>query len=232
MNEFGTLFCGDMVCAILQDRKNQTRRLPTWHNSFVDGCRNKKLFASLDWTSPDIYVDDGPSPAGNIGPYLHVPHKTDGTVHRVYPQWQKNDRLWVKETACIAPKRFATPDDSCVKDKDGEPRYIQYRATCPDEDGMRGYKLKWTPSIFMPRWASRINLTVKNIRVERVQEITPTDAVAEGYSENNGLFKPALEVLTVAQVWYSQLWDSINDKKKGCDWKSNPFVFVIDFKKE
>jgi hypothetical protein len=124
-------------------------------------------------------------------------------------------------------------------DKHGEHKII-YRAdgadiVCDDGDGGIKYNedgslaSPWKPSSFMPRKYSRINLAVKNIRVERVQDISEDDAVAEGYPENNGLYKPEREVMSIAQVWYSQLWDSINGKGS---WESNPMVWVIEFKED
>jgi len=235
MTEFPTLFCGDMVRAIQEDRKTKTRRLLTWRNSLVDGCRNKKLFLSLDWSSLDIFVDGGPSPAGNPGPYLHVPHKTDGTTHRVYPQWQKDDRLWVKETFfrllqfSRKEKKFL-PVVSNIKT-------VRYAADNPFfsyNPGEFGYKK--TSSIFMPRWASRINLTVKSIRVERVQEITDEDAKAEGMKNMPYMLPSDKEPPKFGEpicLWrYRELWDIINGKKEGCAWNDNPWVWVIEFNKE
>ena len=95
----------------------------------------------------------------------------------------------------------------------------------------------WTPSIFMPRSASRITLEVVSVRVERLQDITEEDAKAEGVS---GL------PLAMMKVWpptgpsqgvpmpmkdvFAALWDSLN-AKRGFGWQTNPWVFVIEFQR-
>jgi hypothetical protein len=93
---------------------------------------------------------------------------------------------------------------------------------------MREYKLKWTPSIHMPRWASRITLEIVSVRVERLQDITEECAKAEGCDNSN-----SEAAITVG--WYERprsafirLWESIN----GADsWLSNPWVWVVEFKR-
>lgn len=85
---------------------------------------------------------------------------------------------------------------------------------------------KKTPSIHMPRWASRITLGITAIRVERLQEIRDADCVAEGCPH-------ALIMLPTVpmQEWFKHLWDSLN-AKRGYSWESNPFVWVIEFKRQ
>ncbi len=82
--------------------------------------------------------------------------------------------------------------------------------------------LKLVPSIFMPRWASRILLEITEIRVERLQEITPENCLREGLSLN---YQPVSEL----PKRYAELWDSLNGKKH--PWVSNPWVWVISFKR-
>lgn len=108
------------------------------------------------------------------------------------PYGAVGDRLWVRETW------------------QGNQGDIRYGA---DGDSLHGYN-GWRPSIFMPRWASRITLEVTGVRVERVQEISEEDAQAEGVAH---------------RCDYKVVWDAINGKKY--PWSSNPWVWVIEFKR-
>jgi hypothetical protein len=95
---------------------------------------------------------------------------------------------------------------------------------------------QWRPSIFMPRWASRIALEIVQVRVERLQDISEQDAIAEGamYHDGGGIghsgwrhdFK---DVFSSAKASFCYLWDSINDKR--FPWTSNPWVWVLAFRK-
>jgi len=82
----------------------------------------------------------------------------------------------------------------------------------------------------MPRWASRITLEITNIRVERLQDISPEDAVNEGAE-----YMPAADLrkerLTVSQIVFAGFWDKLNTKR-GYSWESNPWVWVIEFMRE
>ena len=90
-----------------------------------------------------------------------------------------------------------------------------------DADGMMDESpWPWRPSIFMPRWASRLSLTVTSVRVERVQEISEADARAEGVTDD-GLGGTAREM-------YARLWESINGAGS---WAKGPWVWVIGFEK-
>jgi len=93
---------------------------------------------------------------------------------------------------------------------------------------------KWHPSIHMPRWASRITLEITDVRVERVQEISEENAIAEGmqgdiYGEDMGI-SPRVDSHSV-RINFMDLWDSIN-LKRGYGWDVNPWVWVLGFKKE
>jgi hypothetical protein len=124
------------------------------------------------------------------------------------PYGQVGDRLWVRET-------FSELHEG-----------VAYRATAPNACLKN---TKWKPSIFMPRWASRITLEITDVRVERLKDITEDGAVSEGvkYYIASGA-KQAPEMSMVAQ--FSELWNSINEKR-GYGWDTNPFVWVIEFKK-
>lgn len=195
--------------AILTRQKTQTRRVVSDHNS-IGNFKASELFLDKAW------IDGGPSPSGNGGPYLHAPvnapeiERRRGwkpgdcdpeVVERLYPRTQVGDRLWVKE-AYYSESRET----------------IHYRA-----DGW-GYEddpdSGWKSPLFMPRWASRITLEVTEVRAQRVQDISEEDAIAEGA-------KRTTPWLTAKEA-YEDIWNSINGKKY--PWKSNPWVWAISFK--
>ena len=124
-----------------------------------------------------------------------------GDYHDRYsPYGIPGDRLWVRET--------------WAQDLHGEIFYAADHLNKPSTVE------KWKPSIFMPRKISRITLEIVNIRVERVQDITETDALAEGIIPS--------EIGITNKTCYQLLWDHINGAG---DWKLNPWVFVIEFKR-
>jgi len=79
---------------------------------------------------------------------------------------------------------------------------------------------QWKPSIHMPRWASRINLEVVSVRVERLQNISEDDALAEGIT--------LVERGTSPVDQFKKLWESINGPGS---WEANPWVWVVEFKR-
>ena len=81
--------------------------------------------------------------------------------------------------------------------------------------------IKWKSSRFLPKWAARIWLEVTGVKVERVQDISIKDAFAEGVSTQQA---------SHAQPFFQSLWDSLN-AKRGYSWKSNPWVWVYEFKR-
>ena len=98
---------------------------------------------------------------------------------------------------------------------------IRYREGYDMMDGL----MRWRPSIHMPRWASRIDLRVTDVRVERLQEISPDDCLAEGLDKNTG---GAYPWHTYASDEFASLWDILN-KLRGFGWDANPFVWVATF---
>ena len=88
----------------------------------------------------------------------------------------------------------------------------------------------WTPSIFMPRWASRITLEITEVRVERVQDISEKDAIAEGINCQEPFKVPyRCQYVATEQLRYSFIWDSINGKN--FPWIANPWVWAISFRR-
>ncbi len=127
---------------------------------------------------------------------------------RPLPYGQPGDRLWVRET-------WAQDDEDGTiiyraEDNEAVKAWDQAR----HESGLSKYN--WRPSIFMPRLASRLTLEVVSVRVERLQDISEEDAIAEG-------------TLAPFGGWvggYQLLWESINGPGS---WDENPWVWVIDF---
>lgn len=167
MTERPILFSGAMVRAILDGRKTQTRRLinpqPTM---IVDG------------------VARIPSARRKVSGY-DIPANQDARS----PYGQPGDRLWVRETVCLA----------------GSVPF--YRA-----DGETFAKVRWSPAIHMPRTASRLTLEVLEVRVQRLQEIGEEDAVAEGvemvpFGSMRGEFHALWDSINAKRApWASNPW--------------------------
>ena len=125
------------------------------------------------------------------------------------PYGKTGGLIWVRET-------FSKYDDGLV-----------YRATHKQLDGVT----KWTPSIHMPRWASRLTLRITNVRVERLQDISAADAAAEGCQLDHwitGVYPnhdPGVDYDNKQLVnKFKNLWGSIYN-----NWNDNPWVWVYEF---
>lgn len=188
MKERPILFSAPMVRAILDGTKTQTRRVVK-----------------------DRHIDAAP-PA-------------------CFFQWLRErctygkpgDRLWVRETW------QAFFDDEVPADRPRGPRhtmgiparpdrksFVFYRADGPGPVHRDGYAARWMPSIHMPRKYSRITLEVTGVRVERLQDISHADAMAEGMALDDAIYD------------YSRLWEQINGTGS---WDANPWVWVIEFQR-
>ena len=132
------------------------------------------------------------------------------------PHGQPGDRLWVRETWHDASSSL----HSCAL----------YRA-----DGIDLHWDKWTPSIHMPRWASRITLEITSVRVERLQEISIEDAKAEGaWGPDDSIVQKVTDYFGTdifsanPRKAFQMLWESINGPDS---WAANPWVWVIEFRR-
>ena len=154
---------------------------------------------------------------------------------RACPYGVPGDRLWVRETWQALDIGDYTP----TKRPTSEVRYKATDKLADSDKDVRGYP--WRPSIFMPHWASRITLELTSVRVERVQDISEEDAIAEGVGSGfqcNGGWPDYQHIrngvcdLTqdTAKMSYASLWDSINGKRPGCEWADNPWVWVLAFR--
>ncbi|HDY6828293.1 TPA: hypothetical protein ACGTY9_004889 [Klebsiella pneumoniae] len=217
MTERGMIFNGEMVRAILDGRKTQTRRpvkFPVHDKNLGCELAGNELAGELS--------------AGN---YLNSAFGKPG------------DRIWVRETWAT----LGNEDGCCVDWEgnlckgDERPAARIYRASCEQRPGDYGlwsipddaywkphtkehkFEGAWRPSIHMPRWASRILLEITGVRVERLQSITLGDTCKE---VGCGLydFRPATYGF---QVW-EELWKSIYGAES---WNTNPWVWVITFRR-
>lgn len=212
VKEHPILFSAPMVLAILGGTKTQTRRV----------------------VKPQpIPRDDG----GYEWPCHRARTMVDVRDMRALgPYGSKRDRLWVRET-------WAKRDD-CEDGSDKAKHYLCYRADRAPEAGELSNEWhqygKWRPSIHMPRWASRLMLEVTQIRVERLQDITESDAKAEGVTplSSLGADQPlAGESLGRTHgthphvLAFAVLWDTINGDRPGCAWRENPWIWVVGFQR-
>ena len=210
MKERPILFSSPMVRAILDGRKTQTRRVvkpqpesvhdgePYWH---VGGYRAWQFRGIADLL--------------RIG--------TNNPL--VCPYGQPGDRLWVRETMEVSYQGSAyyAADGAQIGDRDelgdlceryGHPYFFN--------------ELKGIPSIHMPRWASRITLEVTGVRVERLLEISESDAQAEGI--DLGGFRSGFDGIAGREhtIEFHSLWESINGPGS---WDANPWVWVVEFRR-
>lgn len=202
------LFSGPMVRALLDGRKTQTRRVlcaadPT--DDEPEGYRDL----------PAPYVAFGAPVCENV---------SDGNVYRFPRSYAAGDLLWVREAWA--------PLDACTHNDPGSQALVDrgfYRADHPVDCGDVS---RWRPSIHMPRWASRLTLRVTDVRVQRVQEISEGDAVAEGIErDTDGWFDyqaPSVQCCVTARDSFMTLWDSLN-ARRGYGWDANPWVAAYTF---
>lgn len=205
------LFNAAMVRAQRSGIKTQTRRL----------YKNRK--------HPDIGCDMAAS---------ELVREAQHVINRACPYGQPGDRLWVREAFRtelaydhIKPKDLPVASSGktlavpfwYAADLDGEVPFLHA--------GLQGGKLR--PSMFMPRAASRTSLEVVTVRVERLQDISEADAIAEG-AQHNGLCDHARRSCDEIGCFgpnsyrggFCELWESLNGPGS---WAANPWVWVIDF---
>jgi hypothetical protein len=142
------------------------------------------------------------------------------------PYGRPGDYLWVRETWATVNSYDTLPPSKIPHGGKSWP-VVWYDAD-PGAAGLSNTKSphlgKKRPSIFMPRWASRLMPRVTDVTVERVQDITLADAIMEGCPDSE------LDGLSPLD-WFETLWDSIN-AKRGYDWDANPYVWVVEFERD
>jgi hypothetical protein len=228
------IFKGDMVRAILEGRKTQTRRLvPEWQ---LPGL-------TLDG---DQYISIAQRhPRWGFGVFGKTEAECMANYNDEYaslcPYGKPGDRLWVRET--FSASEFM----DCRYRADGQ-QFLNVNG----KDTNTPCEVKWTPSIHMPRWASRITLEITGVRVERLQDISEEDAIAEGaqhFPDLPGMSPYGQDCRwsmeqpeSVYQCLGSPRWAFANyfcklagNAPKGIHderpWDANPWVWVIEFRR-
>lgn len=221
------LFTGEMIRAILNHQKTQTRRVvrpQPWRDNLPD-VRDawvwspKKQATGLTYAEMTGLGYHRMAWAGNV----RNPHTLAG-----WAPYAIGDHLWARETIEIGAHMMV------VYRADGSPVVRTYNPNpweLHDPDDWP-WQRSILPSIFMPRWASRILLEVTGVRVERVQDISEYDAQQEGaqhVTPSAILHKFDPPPLAGYQSGFRDLWDGINTKR-GFAWDTNPWVWVVEFR--
>jgi hypothetical protein len=230
MTDYPMIYGAPMVRALQAGIKTQTRRIITPGNSLFNGGKWSALHKRQEWDWKGAWVDGGPSPMGNPGPYLKLPWKAGdddfaGSVHRIYPVIQPGDRIWVKEAW-----RFDAAWDECKPSEMHAGDAICYEADGAQD--VRAWGHPFTPgryrsARFMSRWDSRTTLTVTDVRPQRVQDIIEADARAEGVQPI--LPHPNEMGLAGAGSYrdgFRALWNSIHGPDA---WARNDYVWAYSF---
>jgi len=243
MTDRPILFSGPMVRALLDGRKTQTRRLLSGVPD-RPGLSNTVHEPKHNWPYLDAYCSGKRTPDNPRGMGINWCWWTrdDRPCEQFRVGYAPGDRLWVRETWCNGP----IGRDGVVEDWAD----YGYRASDPEIEGIDdgdGYKILnadgsvkscWKPSIHMPRKASRLTLTVTDVRVQRLQDISEKDAIAEGVERSphgNGDQWLDYPAGSSAAGWtdpresFRSLWQSINGKRADSAWNDNPWVVALTF---
>ncbi|HDT1606440.1 TPA: hypothetical protein QHT56_000873 [Enterobacter hormaechei subsp. steigerwaltii] len=215
------IFNGEMVRAILDGRKTQTRRV--MKNQPAGDCPDTPaLIRSVD------------------GGFQWYGHYGESSIFNC-PFGAVGDRIWVRETWGVvsheldedgriqpwSPDRPATAIHEMPFGNGYYSGHAIYAAdgefTWGDDDGYEDGRSCWKPSIHMPRAASRITLEITDVWVERLASVSDEDAGKEGYPANPAPYGGSMD----KWLWFRQLWDGIYPEQS---FKHNPWVWVIEFK--
>ena len=211
MKERPILFNAEMVKAILSGRKTQTRR--------VISAKTLQLF--------DIAASAGECHALPYG----AKHENSQSYYREFsPLGRPGDQLWVREAwsdvnnaGCPSVAYRADGEARDLGEEDGEeadPNLEKYWFATWYPDLINGTEGRWRPSIHMPRAASRINLLITGVRVERLDDISQHDARCEGILDHHNVGQE--------KYLFSRLWRDIYGEES---WSDNPWVWVIEFER-
>lgn len=221
MKERPIIFSSGMVKAILEDRKTMTRRIVKPQPAVTENGSPR-----WDAAPGKKYIPNGPRSAGG-GRAVTM---TD-LIGRYCPYGIPGSRLYCKEGGWICDDRFFAYDARPTLCKTAEGEFIEAAPGAPEKAPTpeRLKELGWTrrSSMFMPRWASRILLEVCEVRVERLQEISNSDAAREGIDIPPLYADEGLPSVNANRFRFHALWNSIHGKD---GWKANPWVWVIGFR--
>ena len=212
MKERPILFSAPMVRAILEGRKTQTRRVVKQKinpHDFLGGIGDSR-------NDPYNYGFENPEVMGH---FITLPEQR-------CPFGQVGDQLWVRESFWRWGDYITKTDESGERWTEWHPQdLVGYRADHPEKpESKDGFVARAMPSIHMPRWASRIQLEITGVRVERLQGISEADARAEGIQfECDGRVPEYTE-----RSEFRELWSSINGRES---WDANPWVWVVEFQR-
>ncbi|MGY8332626.1 hypothetical protein L1Q87_18195 [Klebsiella pneumoniae] len=204
ITERGMIFNGEMVRAMLDGRKTQTRRIVKGTDGAVKFCKEWNI------NGEEVFVVLGEKDHTGMNPVLGAISCPFGAV---------GDRIWVREAFRVHSRATdvatlvykASERNSWTEQTRRVPVAVCNKPATPE---------KWTPSLHMPRWASRILLEITGVRVERLRSMSQDDARAEGVIAASGPMEAGLA--------FRELWDSIYGEES---WKANPWVWVIEFKR-
>ncbi|EPY4902331.1 hypothetical protein ACXDKF_004586 [Klebsiella pneumoniae] len=212
MKERGMIFNGEMVRALLSGRKTQTRRI-------IKDCT-----VGRDQISKFIQIEKK-----FIGCY---PEDVPELIRECCPYGIPGDRIWAREAFRVHSRATdvatlvykASERNSWTEQTHRVPVAVCNKPATPE---------KWTPSLHMPRWASRILLEITDVRVERLNSIHDVDAMREGIQNLTTCSHADFGIPGVVNAQhpvraFQLLWESIY----GADsWRANPWVWVIEFKR-
>jgi hypothetical protein len=208
-----------MVRAILDGRKTQTRRIlkpqPICNHELWPGEPTRMV------------IDEDGAHCAVCGAGVELAHRRPSGVRGIPVRFAKGDLIWVKENHRLT-------ECECTEACRG-PGHVWYDA---DASGYRNVAHnKCRPSIFMPRWASRITLQLGDVRLQRLQDITEADAIAEGIVKLPATGRYVVErgqQYFGAAEWrataaFQGLWGSINGIDGPKSWEANPWIIALDF---
>jgi hypothetical protein len=211
MTDRPIIFSAPMVRALLDGRKTQTRRIikhnrrmPNYFGPKGDERDPSNWGWETDWPESILLAKERPT-------------DRDIAYLDLATTYQPGDRLWVRENHALVGG--------------GDPGIPIYAANWREDARARGFDNipekapRWTPSIHMPRWASRLTLIVEAVKVERLNDISEADAQAEGV-------EPIMEAPGVPRadkhiIAFMQLWERLHGDGA---WRSNPWVVAVTFR--